>query len=267
MNLRSARRPDFLTHLAAESARFLQALSPTPPDAPVPTCPGWTADDLLWHLGEVQWFWGTIVRDGLTGEQAEQRKPGRPAGRDALADFYRRSSGDLSLALAAAAPAQPAWTWSSDQSVGFVRRRQSHEALIHRIDAEVTAGNRTGMDPALSADGVDEVLRVMFAGLPGWATFTPEPDQTLRVTATDTADTWLVVLGTMTGSDGGTSYHEPCIAVADTDPGGEAAAIVSGAAHDLDCWLWGRPTTGQVTRTGDAGVLDDFGAIVADGIQ
>jgi uncharacterized protein (TIGR03083 family) len=267
MNQESARPPDFLTHLAAESARFLQVLGATPPDAPVPTCPDWTADDLLWHLGEVQWFWGTIVRDGLTGEQAEQRKPGRPAGRNTLIEFYRRSSRDLGLALAAAAPDQAAWTWSDDHTVGFIRRRQAHEALIHRIDAELTAGDRTSMDPALSADGVDEALRVMFAALPGWATFTPEPDRTLRVTVTDTADSWLVVLGTMTGSDGGTSYHEPCIAVADTDPGGEAAAMVSGAAHDLDCWLWGRPPAGQVSRTGDPGVLDDFGAIVADGIQ
>ncbi len=267
MSQRSAPPPDLLTHLAAESARFLQVLSTAPPGAPVPTCPGWTADDLLWHLGEVQWFWGTIVRDGLTGQQAEQRKPARPAGRAALADFYRESSRGLAAALAAAAPDQAAWTWSHDHTVGFVRRRQAHEALIHRIDAEVTAGSRTGMDPALSADGVDEALRVMFAGLPGWATFTPEPDQTLRMTTTDTSDSWLVVLGTMTGTDGDTSYHEPCIAVADTDPGAETAATISGAAQDLDCWLWGRPPTGQVTQTGDPGVLDGFGAVVADGIQ
>ena len=34
-----------------------------------------------------------------------------------------------------------------DHTVGFIRRKQAHEALIHRIDAEVAAGNRTPMDP------------------------------------------------------------------------------------------------------------------------
>lgn len=267
MDQARTRPPDFLTHLADESARFALAIGATAPDARVPTCPDWTSDDLLWHLAEVQWFWGTIVRDGLTGQQAEERKPDRPAGRPALSGFYHRASRDLALALAAATPDQAAWTWSDEHSVGFIRRRQAHEAMIHRIDAELVAGHRTGMDRALSADGVDEALRVMFAGLSEWAAFTPTPGRTLRVTATDTADTWLVALGTMTGSDGGTSYDEPSIEVADADPGGEAAAGLSGTAADLDCWLWGRPPAGPVARTGDPGVLADFGAIVAGGIQ
>ena len=36
--------------------------------------------------------------------------------------------------------ASEAWTWSTDQTVGFIVRRQAHEALIHRLDAELTAG-------------------------------------------------------------------------------------------------------------------------------
>ena len=56
------RELDYLGHLARESARFAHAVSMAAPDAPVPPCPAWNADDLLWHLGEVQWFWGTIVR-------------------------------------------------------------------------------------------------------------------------------------------------------------------------------------------------------------
>ena len=50
----------------------------------------------------------------------------------------------------------------------FIRRRQAHEALIHRIDAELTAGDRTPMDTDLSADGVDEALHFMDAGLRSW---------------------------------------------------------------------------------------------------
>ena len=45
--------------------------------------------------------------------------------------------------------------------------------MIHRVDAEIVAGRRTPMDPALSADGVDEALRIMYGGLPDWGSFTP----------------------------------------------------------------------------------------------
>ena len=144
---------NFLDHLARESAWFAEAISAAPPEAPVPCCPDWNADDLLWHLGEVQWFWGTIVREHVTADQTEALKPPRPGDRAGLAAFYDRVSHGLSGILAATPPDTPAWTWSEDQTVGFIRRRQAHEALIHRVDAELTAGRRTPMDPGLSADG------------------------------------------------------------------------------------------------------------------
>ena len=54
---------DYVAALTRESARFAEAIRGAAPDTPVPTCPGWTADDLLWHLGEVQWFWAAVVRE------------------------------------------------------------------------------------------------------------------------------------------------------------------------------------------------------------
>ncbi len=195
---------NYLDHLARDSARFAAVLRSTAPQAPVPSCPGWDANDLLWHLGEVQWFWSTVVREGVTREQAEAMKPDRPAGRDRLLAFYQRASRDLGVILAARAPDSPAWTWSADHTVGFVRRRQAHEALIHRVDAELTAGERTGMDARLSADGVDEALRVMYGGeVPGWGTFTPASADAVRLSAVDTGDSWLVTVGRFTGTDPG----------------------------------------------------------------
>src|SRR5215831_1362882 len=261
---------NYLDHLARESARFEAALRGTAPTAPVPSCPGWDADDLLWHLGEVQWFWGTVVREGITGEQAEELKPDRPAGRDGLLAFYERVSRDLGAILAGRAPDSPAWTWSDDHTAGFIRRRQAHEALIHRIDAELTADRRTPLDPPLSADGVDEALRVMYGGLPGWGTFTPDQDApALRLRATDTGDSWLVTFGRFTGTDpgDGTSYDEPGIRAADRDPGTPAAAEMAGRAADLDCWLWHRPPVTPVEASGDARVLSRFEATIAPGIN
>jgi uncharacterized protein (TIGR03083 family) len=261
---------DFVVHVTRESARFAGAIREAAPDAPVPTCPGWNADDLLWHLAEVQWFWGTVVREKMTGDQAEALKPPRPPDRAGLDQFYESASRELSQALAANPPGTAAWTWSDDDhTVGFIRRRQAHEALIHRIDAELTAGRRTPLDPALSADGIDEALRVMYGGLPGWAMFSPDAGQTLRLRATDTGDSWFLTLGRFTGTDpdDGTAYDEPDARAADHDPGTTAAAEIAGSAADLDCWLWHRPPAGTVEQSGDREVLDGYAAAIAPGIN
>jgi uncharacterized protein (TIGR03083 family) len=260
---------DYHEHLARESARFAEAVRRASPGAPVPPCPGWNADDLLWHLGEVQFFWSTVVREKLSGEEAEKLTPERPAGRADLLAFYARASRGLGEILDATSPDAPAWTWSDDRTVRFILRRQAHEALIHRVDAELTAGDRTPIDARLAADGVDEVLRVMYGGCPDWGTFRPAPARTVRIRATDTGHSWLVTLGRFTGTDpaSGTSYDDADIHAAQTDTGARAAAGISGAAADLDCWLWHRPATGPVERSGDPGVLGDFDAYIKPGIN
>lgn len=261
---------DYLAHLTLESARFAEVIRQVRPAARVPSCPDWSADDLLWHLGEVQWFWGTVVREQLTGAEAEQRKPGRPAGRAGLLAFYQRVSHDLGEILAATPAGAPAWTWAEDHTAGFIRRRQAHEALIHRIDAELAAGTRSPMDPRLSADGTDEALRLMFGGdLPGWGTFTPESAKTLRLLASDTRDSWFVTLGRFTGTAPGSqqAYDEAGIHAAVRDQGGPAAASVSGSAADLDCWLWQRPPLVPAGRSGDQETLSRFDSVIAPGIN
>jgi uncharacterized protein (TIGR03083 family) len=260
---------DYVAHLKANSARFASAISVAPPAARVPTCPDWNADDLLWHLGSVQSWWGTVVRDKVSGPDARAALPERPADREALLAFLARASHELVEILAVTPPETPAWTWSTEQSVAFIRRTQAHEAQIHRVDAELLAGHRTPMDPALSADGVDQALRVMYAGnLPDWATFTAIAGRTLRINATDTGDTWLVQLGRFTGADpDGGYYDDPDIHIRAEDSGEPTAATVSATAADLDCWLWHRPAMGPIERQGDPESISHFEAAIAPGIN
>ena len=261
---------DYLAHLATESDRFAAALAAADPAARVPSCPDWAADDLLWHLGEVQWFWGTIVRDRLQDPSAaEEGKPDRPATTEALTGWFAEVSRDLGLHLAATAPETQVWTWADDHTVGFIRRRQAHEALIHRVDAELTAGSRTPMDPALSSDGVDEVMRVMYGGAPAWGEFTPEEKSTVRIVATDTGQTWVATLGWFVGTDpdGGQLVDDSDLRVAATDDGSAVAAEIRGTAADLDCWLWHRPPVGEIEQTGDPDVLAAFATTIAPGIN
>ena len=178
---------DFLSHLRRESDRFLDVLAEADPSARVPSCPEWAAADLLWHLAEVQWFWATIVEERRTGTEGIEH-PERPTDRDALLTFAAQQSDRLVRVLTETAPETEVYMWAEDKTVGYIRRRQAHEALIHRLDAELTVGAVTPLDADLAADGVDECLAIMYGGIPeDWGTFTPTAAP-VRVHLTDRPD-------------------------------------------------------------------------------
>lgn len=251
----------YLDHIRTESARFRDALAGCDPEARVPSCPDWTAADLLWHLGgDVQHFWSWVIRHRPEAPETYQEAE-RPESYAELLAFFDATNADFLDALASADPADAAWSWSSDQTVGFTFRRQAHEALVHRLDAELTAGTTTPLDPALAADGVDEALDVMFGGTPAWGSFAPLPHH-VRVDSADTVDSVWVQLGRFTGTapDGTTHDTEDISVVA--DPGTEADVVVSGPAGALDAWLWRRGGDEAITVSGDRSVYDRFRACV-----
>lgn len=256
---------DYLAHLRADSARFVEVLVAADPAAPVPTCPGWTAADLLWHLGEVQLSWGTIAEQRRTTPPDDDDSGWeRPGDYEALVEFFRSSSGTLIAALESTPPETPVWTWfRPDQTVGFLRRRQAHEAVIHRLDAELTTGQVTDIDPALATDGVAEIFDCMYGPAPGWATAGP-PGPLGRIATSDTEAEWLVEVGSWSGTSPrtGTEYSDEgsLTIVADGDP----TFSVTGSAEDLDAWLWNRPTRGEIALAGD---YERFAAVIREGVQ
>lgn len=260
---------DLLAALRRESNRFLDCLASAAPTAPVPSCPDWNAADLLWHLAEVQMFWGEIVHHRLADpEPAEEAKPERPGDYAGLHAIAVAAADDLHDALASAPDDAAVWTWADDRSVGFVRRRQAHEALVHRLDAELTVGAVTDVDPALATDGVDEALRYFLGGVPQWGTFSAD-GATGLVRTTDTGAGWALRFGRFGGTSpsSGTTYDEDTFEVDDASPGATAAFQVAGTARDLDSWLWGRPTIGEVALSGDGSASARLQAIVAKGVE
>lgn len=255
----------YLTHLELDSRRFADVLAQAEGQERVPTCPKWDADDLLYHLAEVQDFWAHVVGDGVVTDAAAEAVTG-PARADThagLVDLARDRAARLLAALRGTDPAEVRWTWSTEQTAGFTIRRQAHEALIHRLDAELTMDERTPLDPGLATDGVDEGLRVMYAGCPPWGTITPVADRTVRIVATDTEASWIVTLARFTGTDPeGTSHDDPDIVVSE-DEGSATLATISGTAEDLDCWIWHRPARGEISRSGDDEVLGELDVILA----
>jgi uncharacterized protein (TIGR03083 family) len=250
---------DYLQHLRSESRRFREVLAGCDPAARVPGCPEWDAADLLWHLTRVQWFWAQTIRTRPAPASEDAPAPDRPATYDALLASFDEHSAALVAELESADPAEEAWSWSTEQTVGFTFRRQAHEAMVHRLDAEQAAGDVTPFDPALAADGVLECLEVMFGGLPPWGSFHGLPHH-VRVDLTDTGDRIWVQLGTFSGTDpsSGTVYEgEPDIHVV-PDPGVEADVRVEGPAGAMNAWLWRRGDDAEITVHGDRDVYDRF---------
>lgn len=258
---------DYLRHISADSARLREVLADCDPTVRVPGCPDWTALDLLSHHGGVLHFWSGIVEQRPAGPGDDWVEPELPTAYDELLAFHEQQAVRLTDALAAADPADAAWTWAEEQTVGFTIRRQAHEALIHRLDAEQTAGQVSALDPALAADGVDEVLEIMLGGTPAWGTFTPLP-QHVRVDIADTGESVWVQLGRFTGTqpDSGKEYDLDDINVV-TDPGGEPDVVVSGPAAALDAWLWRRGDDAEITTSGDDATYALFRSCVDQAID
>jgi len=258
---------DYMAHIQREAARFADVLASTDPQKRVPTCPDWSAQDLLWHLAEVHLFWAEIVADRLQDpDEAEARKPERPADLLELLALMRAATLRLLNALAATPDETEIWTWGVDQNVAFVRRWQAHEALIHRLDAELTAGSVSDIDPDLATDGIDAVLRISYSWMPPWATFASS-GVLGRIEATDTGGAWAVELGRFTGTspNTGKTYDDPVLRVLDQselNPG----FVVQGDAATVDAWLW-RREIGPVEISGDPAAYEHLERVLANGVQ
>jgi uncharacterized protein (TIGR03083 family) len=262
--------PDvYLEHVRSESARFREVLAGCDPEARVPSCPDWSAADLLWHLATVQRWWADVL--AARPVKPEEVDHPRPEAYDDLLATYDRWSADLVEALAGADPAEEAYTWSDDQTVGFILRRQAHEALIHRVDAELAAGLPSELDPVLASDGVHEVLDVMYGACPPWGTWEPSDGGMVRVDTTDTGEQFWVRFGTFSGtSPEGKTYADEedfHVVAAPEDDEVEPDVVVDGPAAALDLWLWSRGDDTEVSVAGDDATLARFRAIVGTPIN
>jgi uncharacterized protein (TIGR03083 family) len=258
---------DYVEHIRSDSARFRACLAGADPSARVPTCPEWSVDDLLWHLTEVQLFWGAVVRDRLQDpDPAEVGKPERPDDFADLLALFGTATAALIDALTTTPGDTEVWTWADDHSASFVCRRQAHEALIHRLDAELVVGDLTGIDRDLASDGVDEALAIMYGDAPAWGSFTPDGASAVVETA-DTGRRWTLAFGRFvgTGPESGKLYDLDQFTVVDDET--TPAFTVRGSSAELDSWLWGRGPVSVLALDGDRDAFTRFEQIVSRGVD
>jgi uncharacterized protein (TIGR03083 family) len=144
--------------VAEQGARVCAVAAAGGWQARVPHMKRWKLVDVVAHLGGVHRWAAEIV---TTGAMTRSHRRGRDTG-EALLAWFEAGLANLVTVLSTMDPDRPCPNFSpgSPRVAGFWARRQAHETIVHRWDAEATAGPPSGVDPLLAADGVDEVLHV-----------------------------------------------------------------------------------------------------------
>ncbi|MEV6521574.1 maleylpyruvate isomerase family mycothiol-dependent enzyme [Longispora sp. NPDC051575] len=235
--------PELCTALDGEIAHLVKVAAAVDLDAPVPTCPAWTAGHLLGHTGgSHRWATG-IVRERA---QAFVRPGGVPVPREpaTVAAWLADGGTELLDVLRATDPDTAVWTWGGGaRGVTWWARRQLHETTVHRVDAESALDAAWLVQDAVAVDGVEEFLD----NLPYTRIWAPHVDQlrgageTLLLAGPEVS--WLITL-----DPDGWRWERAGAAA--------ARVTVRGSATDLYLFLWGRRPAADLVVEGDRAVLD-----------
>jgi uncharacterized protein (TIGR03083 family) len=154
---------DFRAALIEETKAFGEAIRAADPSTPVPTCPGWTLNQLLKHLGRGHRWAAQIVaerriepldpravRDGKPPEDPDAAMAWLNGGAQAVIDAVDHVGSDARV-----------WTFNGPKPAGFWIRRRLHEATVHRADAVLAVGGDYDLSPELAADGISEWIDLM----------------------------------------------------------------------------------------------------------
>jgi uncharacterized protein (TIGR03083 family) len=145
---------DYLSAIESDANRIAERAEAAPATR-VPSCPDWDLAALAGHVGWVHRMATAALT--ATGKPDLSQIPSAPAGEEV--QFLRDGMEPLLTAMRTRKPDEPCWNFSGQhQFVDFWPRRQAHETLIHRWDAENAAGSAGELPATLAADGIDEWL-------------------------------------------------------------------------------------------------------------
>jgi len=151
-----------LAEVEASTGQLAGIISDGDPDLQVPSCPDWTLRQLGTHVGRVHRWAAEIVSTRTAEGIAMKAVPdGTPPGdRSGQANWLLAGAQRLTAAIRDAGSA-PVWAFGSLAPATFWARRQAHETMVHRADAELAAGRPVVLDPELAVDAIDEWLTIM----------------------------------------------------------------------------------------------------------
>lgn len=179
---------DYASAYLEETRAFGELIRGANQSAPVPTCPGWSIDQLFRHVGRGDRWAAQIVRDRMDSfldfRSVENGKP--PPGLDDAISWLNGGARLLVDAVDQTGAETQVWTFLGPRAARWWIRRRLHENVVHRADAAIAIGSAFTLDAAVAADGIDEFLEriVIRAGSDG-APMPLEGDDTVHLHATD----------------------------------------------------------------------------------
>jgi uncharacterized protein (TIGR03083 family) len=149
----------YFAEIKASAAQLADIVSTFDPELPVPTCPDWKLRQLATHVGRVHRWAAEIVSTRAAevipfDAVPDGKYPTAPADRAA----WLVAGADRVVAAITVVGEEPVWAFGRLAPASFWARRQAHETLMHRVDAQLAVGRVVALDPELAADGIDEWL-------------------------------------------------------------------------------------------------------------
>jgi uncharacterized protein (TIGR03083 family) len=157
---------DFRTTLIEETKAFGDLIRASDLTTPVPTCPGWTLNQLFKHVGRGNRWCAQIIAERraepLDPREVRDGKP--PEDRDAALDWINQGARAVLDAVDRVGPETRVWTFLGPKPAGWWIRRRVHEATVHRADAALAVGAEFALPPELAADAISEWVERVLVG-------------------------------------------------------------------------------------------------------
>ena len=249
---------EYISVLAKEGGLLVEASRGTNASAPVPTCPEWALRDLLAHIGFVHRWATAYVAKGLTDmvvEPAENEVLSRATSDELLVSWVDEGHRALVEALSSAPAGLRCWTFLPAPSpLAFWARRQAHETTVHRVDAELTAGQApSSVGTSLAVDGIDELL-LGFLARPRSRRLPKLVPGVVNFEATDAGHSWTVRIfpDRMETTKGPSKSASKSASTSDSD------LSVRAPASDLYLLLWNRRSGADMDVAGRGDLLGQW---------
>jgi uncharacterized protein (TIGR03083 family) len=149
---------DFRTALIEETKAFGDLIRHADATTPVPTCPGWTLNQIFKHVGRGnRWCAQIIAERRLESLDPRTVHDGKPPDDPDAAITWLHEGAELVIdAVDQVGSEARVWTFLGPRPAGWWIRRRLHEATVHRADAALALGTDYELRPELAADAVTE---------------------------------------------------------------------------------------------------------------